>query len=80
MRALVLESKRVTLSVTALHAVSYLLAPVPTLPVADDARALERMRALHAVSLRGARRDIRRYRLALWVLGQSQPAWLQVLS
>ena len=74
-RTRLLESKRATLSVSALHAVTFLLAP---LPVAGDVRAEERMRALHAVARRGALRDVRRYRLAQWVLGKSIPAWVQV--
>lgn len=77
-RTRLLESKRATLSVSALHAVTFLLAPLPALPVAGDVRAEERMRALHAVARRGALRDVRRYRLAQWVLGKSIPAWVQV--
>jgi hypothetical protein len=78
LRARVLESKRATLSVTALHAVNYLLTPLPALPVAGDARAEARMVALHRVARRGALRDVRRYRLALWVLGKTIPTWVQV--
>lgn len=77
-RTRLLESKRGALAAAALGAVQYLLAPLPALPVAGDARAEERMRALHAVSARGARRDVRRYRLACWVLGRSVPSWVRV--
>jgi len=78
LRTRLLESKRALLCVTARSAVNYLLTPLPALPVADDVRAEMRMVQLHRVARRGALRDARRYRLALWVLGQSIPTWVQV--
>jgi len=59
----------------ALLAASYLEADRTPLPVPNDKRAEERLRQVLEAATRGVRRDLRRYRLALYALGQKVPVW-----